>query len=158
MNRLFYHHQLITITALLLCILTFCGCDMVGRALGISNTPEPTEPLAWSYTDGKVELNLLRTPELSLPGSAVRLAERGLPKRVLLVYANDGKYYAFRNRCPRDNRHIDHVAGDSKVQCCGLGKSDWNYQGELISGPAIDPLEAFPVDVLGNKVVVIVGG
>ncbi len=148
--------RLIIIALLAAAVLAFFGLDMIRRTLGLSRTPQPAEPLAWIYTDNQVEVNLKRTPELSVPGTAVRLEGKWLPKPVLLVYGDDGKYHAFHNKCTHEGRHIDHLAGQSKVQCCSICKSEWDYQGALLSGAAKRPLEAFPVEVLGNKIVITV--
>ena len=90
-------------------------------------------------------LNLNRTPELKSAGGAVRLEGQGLPERVLVVHGTDGRFHAVKNRCSHMGRRIDPKPEGNALECCSVSKSTFEFGGKVLSGPAGEPLKAFPV-------------
>ena len=129
---------------------------LLKRIFGICETKPPTDPRCWRYSGGKVEIELERAPELSNPGGAMRLEGKELPERVLIVHGDDGNFYAFKNKCTHMGRRIDPLAGHGAVQCCSVSKSTFNYTGEMISGPAKNPLTSFKVDSEDGKLIILI--
>jgi len=121
------------------------------RLLGIPATCLPADPGSWSYSAGTLVLDLARVPELSAPGTAVRLEGGGLPARILVVRADDGSYRAFQNRCRHFFRRLDPVPGTGTIQCCSVNKATYDMEGKVVSGPARGPVTAYPVTVEGGK-------
>lgn len=124
------------------------------RLFGKCATMEPVDKSCWSYTDGRLVIDLARLPELYSKGSAVRLEGADLPERVLLVHGDDGNYYAFKNCCTHGGRRLDAVPGAGTIQCCSVGKSTFDYSGRLLAGSAKGDVAAFAVQVEGETVVV----
>ncbi|OHB67266.1 MAG: (2Fe-2S)-binding protein [Planctomycetes bacterium RBG_13_63_9] len=125
------------------------------RLFGICQTRPPGDAGCWSAADGKIEIILDRTPELSRPGGAIRLEGPPLPQRVLVVHGRGGDFHAFPNRCTHaGHRRLDPLPGEDKIRCCSIGQSVFDYQGQRISGSARDPLEPLPVEVKDGKLVI----
>ncbi|MBT8339902.1 MAG: Rieske (2Fe-2S) protein [Desulfatitalea sp.] len=125
------------------------------RVFGIPATNKPANGNCWSYTDGKLTIDLDDASELLKPGSAMRLEGKNLPQRVLVVHGEDGDYRAFHNRCSHiGHRRLDPVAGTDTVQCCSVNKSTYDAEGKKIFGPAPHPVTRFPVEKIQNKLVV----
>ncbi|MBW2060929.1 MAG: Rieske 2Fe-2S domain-containing protein [Deltaproteobacteria bacterium] len=124
------------------------------RLFGICETRPPGDPGCWQYAGGKVEIDLGGAPELSNPGSAVRLEKKGLPERLLVMHGHDGSFHAFKNKCTHSGRRIDPLAETENLRCCSISKSTFDYAGQVISGPAKGPLTAYKVDIQDGKVVV----
>ncbi len=118
---------------------------LLDRLLGRCQTQLPANAGSWRLNGSVVELKLDKAPELRGRGSAVRLEGAGLPVRVLVVHGDDGEWYAFQNSCTHAGRRIDPLPGKGQVQCCSLGRSTWNYRGEVISGASGKPLGRFAV-------------
>lgn len=131
--------------------------NILQRILGICATPPPQNRDCWSYARGKIIIDLARAPELEQPGSGLRLEGRDCPERVLVIYGDDCLFHAFRNRCGHAGRRLDSVPGEETIQCCSIGKSNYNYEGRIISGPARDPLTMYSVDVRDGKLIISVG-
>ncbi len=125
------------------------------RLLGISATQPPKDPDCWSFEDGRITIDLRRTPELAQTSGALRLEGGDLPKRTLVVHSNDGRYHAFCNQCAHGKRRLDPVPGTTTVQCCSVGKSTYDYGGERLSGSAKGPITPFKVELKGEQVIVI---
>ena len=119
------------------------------RLLGICATQVPANSGCWTYANGKLEVVLDKTPELSQKGGAVRLEGPSLPKRVLVVHGQDGAFHAFPNRCTHiGHRRLDPLPGQNAVRCCSVNKSTFDYQGEVVSGPTLSRLYGVPIEVL----------
>ncbi len=124
------------------------------RVLGICATPTPRHEDCWSYSDGKITIDLGRAPELEQPGSGLRIESKECPERVLVIYGDDCQFYAFRNRCEHAGRRLDPVPGEEKVQCCSVGKTTYDYEGKIMAGSAKGPIKVYQVDLADGKLTV----
>lgn len=79
--------------------ISFTGCDLSKRLIGICETNPPQVPNCWMFSSNKIEIDLNRVPELSQAGGAVRLEGNGLPERVLVVHGDGKNFFAFNDRC-----------------------------------------------------------
>ncbi|MGQ9588655.1 MAG: Rieske (2Fe-2S) protein [Planctomycetota bacterium] len=128
------------------------------RLFGIPATKLPRDPGSWRYAGGELVVELARVPELGGAGGGVRFEGRGLPRRVLVVRAEDGSYRAFHNRCRHFGRRLDPLPGGACIQCSSVSKATYDLSGTVVSGPARGPLETYPVEVREGKLVVRLGG
>lgn len=124
------------------------------RILGRQVTPLPETDDFWVYSDGVVTIQTAKTEQLSGKSGAVRLEGNGLPKKLLVVHGEDGQYYAFHNACSHAGRGLDPVPGTNTVQCCSIGTSTFDYQGELIEGSAQKGIETFAVEQQNGNLVI----
>lgn len=125
------------------------------RLFGICETRPPADSGCWTYKDGRLEITLEKAPELSRKGGAVRIEGSGLPKRVLVVHGEDGKFHAFPNRCTHiGHRRIDPVPGEDRIRCCSVGKSTFDYSGKRVSGSARESLEPLPAESDGSRLLI----
>ena len=125
------------------------------KIFGICSTPKPADAGCWSFADGKLEIDLNRAAELSMPGGSVRIESKSLPSRVLVARAEDGEYHAFANRCTHvGHRRLDHLPKEGKVKCCSVGESTFDYHGCRLSGSATEPIKPFRVEKNGDKLTV----
>lgn len=129
--------------------------DLLKRIFGICDTRLPVDSGCWKFSGSTVEIDLSRTPGLEKSGSAIRLEGSGLPERILVLHGNDGSYHAFKNRCTHARRRIDPVAGESLIRCCSVGKSTFDYEGQVVSGSAKEQLQVFPVKTDDGKLKIL---
>jgi nitrite reductase/ring-hydroxylating ferredoxin subunit len=128
------------------------------RIFGVPATSKPADPQCWSFSDGKILIDLNRATELKKPGGALRLENAGLPIRVLVMRGDDGKFHAFHNRCTHiGHRRLDPVPGTGTVQCCSVGKSTYAYDGKKIYGAPTGPIKTFKVEAEGKRLIVFLG-
>jgi len=121
---------------------------------GICETKE-LDSTSWRMDDGRVVVKLEDAPELNKKGGAVYLNGGGLAKPILLVRAEDGSMLAFANRCLHLlGRKVDPVPGESRLRCCSLGHSEYGYDGQVIKGPAKEPLKKYAVEINNGDIVV----
>lgn len=96
--------------------------------------------------DGNVEIDLSRASELREAHGAIRIEGKPLPERLLVFRGEDGQYHALPNRCTHvGHRRLDPLPGRNCVQCCSVGQSVFDYQGNRISGSARKPIQPLAV-------------
>ena len=133
----------------------FLNRSFIERIFGLPATPKPIDQECWSFSDGKITIDLGRATELKKPGGALRLEGSGLSLRVLVIRGDDGKFHAFHNRCTHlGHRRLDPVSGTGTVQCCSVGKSTYTYDGKKIYGPPTGSIRTFKVKVEGERLIV----
>jgi nitrite reductase/ring-hydroxylating ferredoxin subunit len=122
------------------------------RFLGISSTPAPKDHACWKFSGYTIEIDLQRAPELAQPGGALRLEEKGLPQRMLVVRLANGNVRAFHNRCSHmRSRRLDPIPGTNHLCCCSRQGSRFDENGKVIKGPAHSPIAVYDVEVSGAK-------
>ena len=124
------------------------------RIFGIPATKPPVDENCWTYSQGKLALELDRVPELSRPWGAVRIESANLPARILVIKDGQGNYRAFRNHCEHAGRRLDPVPGTQTVQCCSVGQSVFNYKGQIITGSANKPVMIYPAQLKDRKLII----
>jgi nitrite reductase/ring-hydroxylating ferredoxin subunit len=136
---------------------TFLKRNIFQRIFGIPATKMPQVPDCWSYSDGRLTIDLGKAPELENQGGALRCEGGNLPVRVLVVRGDESRFYAYRNRCTHlGHRRLDPVPGTDTVQCCSVNKSTFDLKGQNIHGPAPKPIDSFPVENQGDRLVVTI--
>lgn len=124
------------------------------RLFGIPATKAVLSENYWNLKDNKISLNLLKCPEISSNNSAIRLENEKLPHNVLVIKANDGNFYAFKNSCTHGGRRLDPVPGNDAVQCCSIGKSTFTCEGKLIDGSAKEHIVTHKTSIDGNNLII----
>jgi nitrite reductase/ring-hydroxylating ferredoxin subunit len=124
------------------------------RLFGLCATPRAKNESCWTYADGKIEVDLERARELSGKGGVLRLEQKGLFERVLVIRDAENKYVAIRNRCSHASRRLDPIPGTKQVQCCSISKSTYDWEGCPKSGPGKKPLVTYPVTVEQNRLII----
>ena len=125
------------------------------RMFGFSETKHPKDPACWKYSNGRVEIEWARVPEIREPCGAIRLEGRGLPERILVIYGIDGQYHAYKNSYSCWGRRLDPVRGAANIRCYGLRTSTFDYSGNVMSGPAKEPLKLFKVKTKKCKIIIM---
>lgn len=126
------------------------------RVFGISATKPPRDNGCWTYSDGRIVVDMNRAPELEKPGGAISLEGGDLPRRVLLIHSEDNKYVAFCNHCSHMGRRLDPIPGTDEIQCCSVSKTTYNGKGEVVSGPVDKPITQYPVSKESDKIIISV--
>jgi len=123
------------------------------RIMGKPATPLPENNDFWSCRDGKITIDLSKTPALDAKSGAIRI-EGEIPAKLLVVHGEDGEFHVFENKCSHGARCVDPVPGTQTVQCCSVNTSTYDYQGNVIFGPANAPLTVHPFVVEDGKLVI----
>lgn len=127
---------------------------LIKRILGTSQTKKPGDEQCWTYSNGKIEVEWARTPELRKPCGAIRLEGPMLPERLLVIYGMDGQFHAYKNTCTDMSRRLEPVPGKAAVRCCCLFRSIFDYTGHVMSGPAKESLKTYLIEAHKCKMII----
>jgi len=111
-------------------------------------------PGLWSLENGVVRVKLGEVTDLAVKGGAVYLQGKGLEIPILIVRTEDDRYFAFNNKCTHGGRKIDHVPGESRLRCCSIGHSTYDYDGNVIKGMAKGPIAKYETEISGADLIV----
>jgi cytochrome b6-f complex iron-sulfur subunit len=120
--------------------------------LGICKTKQLDDEL-WSIKDGSLSFKLSDATDLAKEDGAVYLKKRqGMKDHVLVVHSGKDQYYAYKNRCTHFGRKIDPIPSQKKLKCCSINHSQFNMDGEVLSGPAKGNLVRYKISKDGDTV------
>lgn len=91
--------------------------------------------------------------ELATPGGAVQVpvaCTADPAQELIVIHAAEDDFRAFPNRCTHKNRQLDFLSAEEELECCS-GKSRFALSGELLEGPATEPLVLLPVHRSGDE-------
>lgn len=120
------------------------------RLFARSMTPEPRDEGCWTYENQTLTVWLDRAQELKPKGGALRLDDKALPDRILVVHGIDENYYVYANHCACGGFRIDPVPGEEKIRCCTLMKATYTYAGDALSDHVDKGLTVYPLMREGN--------
>ena len=132
-------------------------------ARGICETPR-LDPSLWRRRGTTIVVELAQVPQLAQKGGAVfirgrRLRARGLPLRapLLIVNIGDNRFAAFENRCTHMlHRKLDPVPGQDRLRCCSILHSEFDLEGNPVSGPAGKPITRYRAEVAGDELIITI--
>ena len=137
-----------------------CTCmGLVGTggctARRTSNIPS-APPGSYRLEDGRVIVALPELEALQDLGGAVKLALRAeddSERRLILLRLGADDYRAFADRCTHNGKELDYVHEEGMLACVGRG-SRFDLAGDVIRGPAEDPLLRYQVRREGEELVI----
>ncbi len=115
------------------------------RIIGSPATKPPRDTGCWHVEGNKLIVELKRAPELNEIGGAIRLESDELSTRVLLFRGDDNQLHAFCNKCTHAGRRLDPVPGAGTVQCCSVGRTTWDYEGNTLRNEENAHATVFPL-------------
>jgi nitrite reductase/ring-hydroxylating ferredoxin subunit len=124
---------------------------------GATQTELPMIEGAWTYSEGILRLNLAKLPGLGNLGGAVRIEGYVLPNPILVVFGEDGSYYAYKNVCRHIGRMVDPISGTRTLKCTSVickDRSTYDYEGRVRSGLAEGPLTRYRLSLAGDQLTI----
>lgn len=99
----------------------------------------------------KLAIPLAKVPALDKVGGAVALSLKG--RTVLFVRTGDAAVSAVNPTCSHKQCTVEYQPAEQLFQC-PCHKSRYALDGKVLNGPAPLPLETFPAELAGDKIVV----
>jgi nitrite reductase/ring-hydroxylating ferredoxin subunit len=124
------------------------------RIAGKPQSGPPADPDCWSYANGRLFIDLTRARELVQPWGAINIDDPSLPVPVLVFQDGGGVFRAFCNLCGHGGRRLDPVPGTETLMCCSLGKSRYDYAGNVVDGASEKGVVMFDVATGPGRLIV----
>jgi nitrite reductase/ring-hydroxylating ferredoxin subunit len=125
---------------------------------GATQTNLPQIEGGWTYSEGILNLDLTKLPEIGNLGGAVRIEGDVLPNPILVLLGEDGNFYAFKNVCTHAGRMMDPVAGTMTLKCSSVickNRSTFDCQGNVHSGLAEGALTSYKLSIEDDQMRII---
>jgi Rieske Fe-S protein len=117
---------------------------------GVSATPE-IFPDALHVENGNLIIDLNQAGSLKEPGGSGKLTivdpVNGEKIKIIVIHPGDGEYIAFADRCTHGGRELNYLHDNRQLKCSSFGQSTFTLQGEVVKGPAKEPVEIFELQV-----------
>jgi nitrite reductase/ring-hydroxylating ferredoxin subunit len=132
-----------------------------GCAAGKSSSDTPSAPEGSYRRDGdNVIMSLSGLDDLDEIGAAVKFSpdpEAASELKLIVVHSEGDAYRAFADRCTHSGRELDYLHEDRMLQCSS-GKAQFDLEGNVLRGPAEDPLLTYVLNLEGGELHIEIGG
>ena len=119
------------------------ACSMIK---GISEVPLlPDE--AFTYSESELTVDLSKTSLLDNVGNAAKTSVSFANDELkLIIIQNDNdNYVVFSDKCAHGGRELNYLDHKKILQCSSFGHSEYNLDGQVLKGPAKNPLSVYIV-------------
>jgi Rieske Fe-S protein len=143
--------------------LKISGCAMVCTATGASMCAA-AQPFGVSTTLKAVEesfflegnslvLDLLKNTTLKTPGGSIKLSviDNKVITKIMVLCSDQGIYKAVPNKCTHGGMELEYKHSEKIIRCVSFGKSEFDFAGKVLKGPAPTPLTIHPLSMKADK-------
>jgi Rieske Fe-S protein len=135
-------------TSILSTVVTVCpGCTSNCNAKSNSKSRE-LSPESYSLEGSELIVDLNKASFLNeVDASGKVKLKTGAKKdlKVLIVHTSTNEYRAFENRCAHGGMPVKYKPGDQILRCVSFGHSKYDMKGNVVKGPAVNPIKSFPL-------------
>jgi len=132
------------------CMCGLGGCSTITK---IGNTPQITSG-AYSIEEASVKLALDKVPQLANIGGSGKIIDPALPDSLIIARTGEAQYIATSIKCTHRGVEIEYHHDSGHFKCASLGGSKFELDGTNISGPAKEPLKAYPTSLEEGRLVI----
>ena len=141
-------------------VLAACGSESSGQGGGGQTTASSaggtTQASQPSTTSPTVEQGEVIVQEAFLPPNqafAFNVAGEGAPQPAVLIHMQDGSWVAYSAVCTHKGCEVGYQLQTQQLGCpCHGSVFDPAQSGQVVQGPAQQPLEQIPVEASGGNV------
>jgi Rieske Fe-S protein len=137
-----------------------CTCIGALGTSGCASNPTSSTPLlppgSYRVQDGRLRVALSAVGALLNVGRAVKCtleAVHGSERKVIIVRPAEADYRAFSDACTHNGKELNYLHAKGLLACCGRS-SRFDLAGNVIHGPAEDPLPSYQVWQEGREMVI----
>lgn len=103
----------------------------------------------------KTVIPLNDLPDLVQAGSFARVYAGNAANPIVLWRETDGQYKAVLSTCSHNGCEVRKLRNGFECPCHG---SEYDLNGNVLRGPASEPLESFPVEISDDRIAIVLEG
>jgi Rieske Fe-S protein len=134
-----------------------CGCRSAGDSMAPRSTCCSTpdiEPESVTYGPGGLTIDLLKAPSLKEVGNAAYLVNEAKSLQLIVVHAEKKAYCILSRLCTHGGQVVSYNRERGMLQCNNFNHSIFLLDGRVWKGPAPKPLQAYPIVLVEDALVV----
>jgi Rieske Fe-S protein len=135
-----------------------CGCRSTGESALRStccNTPD-LEPESLMIDEGRLTIDLKQARCLAEVGNAAWITDESRGLKLILVRAARDEYCVLSRLCTHGAQTVSYNRERRLLQCNNFNHSNFGLDGSVVKGPAETPLRTYPVERVGDTLVVAI--
>jgi Rieske Fe-S protein len=103
----------------------------------------------------KATILLKVLPDLTKPNSFAKVYAGHAVNPIVLWREPDGEYKAILTTCSHNGCEVRKLRNGFECPCHG---SEYDLHGNVVRGPAAEPLESFPVEIGSDRIEIVLEG
>ena len=142
-------------TVVCTCVAGVLGTSGCSASRGVSDTPSAPEG-SFRKEGDKVIVALSEVDDLDKVGNAIKFTLNdtdGSHLKIIVIHSQDAEYQAFADQCTHNGKELNYLHKEGMLACCGLG-SEFDLEGNVVTGPAEDALLAYPLRREGEELLI----
>lgn len=117
------------------------------------NTPEISED-CYQVFDEKIIVDLTKAKALDTPGHAALIIDEEKNFQIIIVRPEANDYVALSRICTHGGNVLSYNPKRNILQCNNYNHAIFNLEGEVVKGPAEEPLHVYQMRVENNNLVI----
>jgi len=135
-----------------------CFCRTVSgedaKKSNCCSTPE-LEKESYIIHEDSIIIDLSKAEPLKEPGFASIIVNPEKNIQMIIVRTGETEYAALHRLCTHGGQAISYNNKRNILQCNNYNHSIFDLDGQVIKGPAVDPLKKYETNLDSNKLIVI---
>ena len=115
-----------------------------------SSTPA-LEPGSLTIENHRLSIELAKAPSLSAVGNAARISSSEPLLNLIVVRAGKRRYVVLSGQCTHAGRPLSYLRSREVLQCNNFGHATFDLAGQVLKGPAEQPLKTYAVALREGK-------
>ncbi len=132
-----------------------CSCQLL-MAEGIEstccNTPEIPAG-CYRVSQNSITIDLDKQNLLNEPGDAASIVDDERDLQIIIVRPSEKEYAALSRICTHGGNVVSYNHKRNILQCNNYNHSIFDLKGQVVKGPASEPLLVYPVRMVKNSLV-----
>jgi nitrite reductase/ring-hydroxylating ferredoxin subunit len=117
------------------------------------NTPEISEDCYQVFYE-KIIVDLTKVKALDIPGHAALIIDEEKDLQIIIIRPNEHAYTALSRICTHGGNVLSYNPKRNILQCNNYNHAIFNLEGEVVKGPAEEPLHVYPIRVENTNLVI----
>jgi Rieske Fe-S protein len=136
-----------------------CMCGLNGCFIfpNVGDTPQinpPVYEIAASDENLDIIIDTGKVPELLNEGSSVKIIDSRIKESIIVANAGENDFIALSIACTHNGFEVEYKHDKKIFKCISLNRAEFSCEGHVIDGPTDRNLNAYPVRLQNDKLIV----
>lgn len=136
-----------------------CACGLNGCFIfpNEGDTPQiqpPAYDIAFSEKSIEIIIDTARIPVLLDDGSAVKIIDSRMKDSIIIANTGESGFVALSIACTHNGFEVEYKHDKKIFKCISLNRAEFSCDGHVIDGPTNKNLNAYPIWLQNDKLIV----
>ena len=136
-----------------------CMCGLNGCFIfpNVGDTPQihpPVYEIAALDSSLEIIIDTEKVPELLTEGNAVKIIDSQMKDSIIIANTGNNVFVALSIACTHNGFEVEYKHDKKVFKCISLNRAEFSCEGHVIDGPTDKNLNAYPVRLQNQKLIV----